>query len=165
MARQFIEELAKKEVRKLDCEKMPEVGQVAIVTKDLEKLVDYYSKMFNLGPFVTFEYTPDQAVIRGKPASFTFKLAFAPWGKMNLEIIQVVRGEVDHKEFLQRTGGGVHHLGFYVDDMQKWIDHFAQKGIPVLMDLQGTVGPRGRRRAVFFETSPGQVLFEFIKIL
>ncbi len=149
----------------MDIKGLPEVGQIAIVTHDLEKVVDYYSKTFGLGPFVTFSYKPDRAVMRGKKVSFTFRLAFAPWGKMNLEIIEVTEGEVQHKEFLARTGGGVHHLGFYVNDMDAWISHFAQKGIPILLDIEGVVGPRGRRRAVFFDTAPGEILFEFIQIL
>jgi methylmalonyl-CoA/ethylmalonyl-CoA epimerase len=149
----------------LDYGKLPEVGQIAIVTKDLEKVVDYYSRMFNLGPFVSFAYKPERSIMRGKKVSFTFKLAFTNWGKVNLEIIEVAEGEVQHNEFLKRTGGGVHHLGFYVDDMNKWIDYFAQKGIAVLLDLEGVVGPRGRRRAVFFDTAPGEILFEFIQVL
>jgi hypothetical protein len=118
-----------------------------------------------MGPFVELEYKPERAILKGKEISFKFKLAFVNWGKINFEIVEVIEGEVQHKEFLRKTGGGVHHLGFYVDNMQGWIDHFSRKGVPVLLDLEGVVGPRGRRRAVFFDTSPGSVLFEFSQIL
>jgi len=149
----------------MDYDQLPEVGQVAVVVENLDKAVQYYTKTLNMGPFVELEYKPERAILKGKEISFKFKLAFVNWGKINFEIVEVMEGEVQHKEFLKKTGGGVHHLGFYVDNMQGWIDHFSKKGVPVLLDLEGIVGPRGRRRAVFFDTSPGSVLFEFIQIL
>ena len=82
-----------------------------------------------------------------------------------MELIQVVSGEIQHIEFLRKTGGGVHHLGFYVKNMDQWIEHFRKMDIPVIMDMEGIVGSRGRRRAVFFDTSASGVLFEFIQII
>ncbi len=149
----------------MDDQDLPKVGQLGIVVDDVEKGVAYYSKMFNITNWNRMLYTPEKAVWNGKKASFKFKLAFADIKDINLELIQVAEGHIQHSDFLRKTGGGVHHFGFYVNDLQEWVDRYQKKGIPVLMDLEGIVGSRGRRRALFFDTSPGGVLFEFIQIL
>ena len=148
----------------MEARPLPKIGQIAIMVKDIEKAISYYSETLNVGPFATVEYKPERAIMRGKEVAFTLNLAFANWGDQNLELMEIAEGEPQHKEFLERTGGGVHHLGFYVDDVDDWINYFDKKGIPVLMDLEGIVGPRGRRRAVYFDTHKGGVLFEFIRI-
>ncbi len=47
----------------MDYGQMPEVGQIAIVVKNRDEAVQCYSKMFNIGPFVSLEYCPERAVM------------------------------------------------------------------------------------------------------
>jgi methylmalonyl-CoA/ethylmalonyl-CoA epimerase len=143
---------------------LPEVGQIAIVAQNMEKAVEYYSKMLNIGPFAIFEYAPEKAIMRGQNVSFKLKIGLADWGKQRLEIIEVLEGEPHHSEFLEKTGGGIHHLGFYVDDVKRWIEYFDKKGIPVLMDLEGMAGNNRKTRAVYFETSESGTILEFIQV-
>jgi catechol 2,3-dioxygenase-like lactoylglutathione lyase family enzyme len=149
----------------MEHKQLPEVGQVAIVVKNLEEAITYWSEMLNVGPFKKIEYSPEKSVVRGKNVPIKLKLAFANGGKQNLEIIEVAEGDPQHIEFLEKTGGGVHHLGFYVHDLEQWVDYFEKRGISVLMEMEGIVGPRGRRRVVYFETSKSGVLLEFIQVL
>ncbi len=145
--------------------RLPEVGQLGIVVKDREKAISYYSETFNIRDWNRVEYKPEKATWNGKSVYFEFKLAFADTQKLNWELVEVSKGQIQHNEFLQKTGGGIHHLGFWVDDLDLWKEYFEKKGVPAIMEFEGVVGSRGRRRVVFFDASPGGVLLEFIKIL
>ena len=145
-------------------EKLPEVGQLGVVVKDREKAISYYSRVFNIGDWNRVDYVPETAMWNGKKTFFKFKLAFADTAKLNWELVEIAEGEIQHKEFLQKTGGGVHHLGFWVEDLDEWKEYFRKKGVEAIMEFEGIVGSRGRRRVVFFDTSSSGFLLEFIKI-
>lgn len=67
-------------------------------------------------PDIRFE--PDTCEYRGKPADFVAHISMAYSGDVQLELIQPVRGESIYSEFLERTGGGLHHLCWEVDDLE-----------------------------------------------
>jgi len=113
--------------------RLPEVGQVGVVVKDAGRAMQFYTSVLGLGPFEVFEWPRAEALVGGEVRRFGMKLAFAALGDVSLELIQVLSGEPIHAEFVRRTGGGLHHLGFYVDDMDGWIDRFAKLGVGVLM--------------------------------
>ena len=52
---------------------------------------------------------------------------------MQIELIQPVRGEGLHVEFLASNGPGLHHLGFLVDDLDAVVALGAASGFPKLM--------------------------------
>ena len=113
--------------------RLPEVGQVGVVVKDIDKATQFYTSVLGLGPFGVFEWPRAEAMVGAEVRRFGMKVAFAALGDVSLELIQVLSGEPIHAEFVSRTGGGLHHLGFYVDDMEGWIERFAKLGIGVLM--------------------------------
>ena len=45
------------------------------------------------------------------------EIGFARSGNVQIELLQPVRGEGLHVEFLASNGPGAHHLGFLVDDI------------------------------------------------
>ena len=55
---------------------------------------------------------------------------------MQIELLQPVRGEGLHVEFLASNGPGLHHLGFLVDDLDDVIAVGAARGFPKLMGSQ-----------------------------
>jgi hypothetical protein len=62
-------------------------------------------------------FGPDTCTYRGAPADFTAHISMSYVGEMQLEVIQPVTGESIYSEFLSRTGGGLHHLCWEVDDL------------------------------------------------
>ncbi len=54
---------------------------------------------------------------RGGRATCALAIAFGRSGDVQLELIQPVRGEGLHAEFLRDHGPGFHHQGFLVDDL------------------------------------------------
>lgn len=101
---------------------IPKVDQIGIVVKDAEKSAKFYEKFF--GPkTLEFEFELDRAKL---------KFVFFQVGEVQLELIQVLKGENIHSKFLKERGEGIHHLGFFVDDLEKELEAFKREGFEVL---------------------------------
>ncbi len=109
--------------------KLPPVYQLGYVVKDIEKAGDFYTSVYDIGPFeIIDEVDMDGAILRGKLISTKIKVAFAKSDKIELEFIQPLEGENVYTEFLETRGDGIHHLAFNVDDMITWKKEFAARG-------------------------------------
>ena len=111
---------------------LPPVGQIGVVVRDVDRAVEFFSQTLGLGPFRVVERERVGAVLRGKTTTYRLKVAVAQMGDLELELIQPLVGETLHMEFARARGEGLHHLGFFVDDIQRYIDAFAQRGYGVL---------------------------------
>ncbi len=109
------------------------VDQFGIVVKDLDKAVQFYSSIFGWGPFKTMEFEMDIGY-KGKDWSIRQRTAHGKTGDVEIELIQVLRGETPHTDFLATRGEGVHHLRFEVDNLAETLAALAKGGIePVWM--------------------------------
>jgi methylmalonyl-CoA/ethylmalonyl-CoA epimerase len=102
--------------------KFPQVDQIGIVVKDMEKSLKSYEQMFG-PPFLTLE----SDVSSGK-----LKISLFQLGEIQLELIEVVEGETIHSKFLRETGEGLHHIGFIVEDIEEELIRLEKEGISVL---------------------------------
>lgn len=96
------------------------VTQVAWVTEDLDATAALLSRGFGVGEWTRLpdvHFDPEHCTLHGRPADFVVHVALAYAGDLQLELIQPVRGESIYTEFLARSGPGLHHLCFEVDDM------------------------------------------------
>jgi methylmalonyl-CoA/ethylmalonyl-CoA epimerase len=106
-------------------------NQVGIIVKDLKKAVEFYQKL-GIGPFVPRFRPPCNEVWEGdKPVELHLNLMFAYFNNIELELIEPA-GPGLHMDFLNRTGGGLHHMGFWVDDLDATLKDLAKKGIGIL---------------------------------
>jgi hypothetical protein len=94
---------------------LPPVDQVGYVVGDLDRALEVFGPLF--GPFATFETTVEGALYRGRPADVTLRMGFGRSGPLEIELIEVVRGESPHRERLEKHGEGVHHVRFRVPDL------------------------------------------------
>jgi methylmalonyl-CoA/ethylmalonyl-CoA epimerase len=136
-----------------------QVNQVGIVVKDIEKAMENYADYFG----ITFPkvFIPEyfNKVYRGEPSDFRMKIAVGMMGSLQIELIQVLQGKTVYEEFLDRNGDGLHHLGFYVKNMEERVEALSKMGIAVLMK-----GERVGARFVYMDTEPiVGVIFEFIE--
>jgi len=128
--------MAGNEQKQKDNEKqilIPECWHVGIVVKDLDKTVDFYSRAFGWGPWKRVHVDNRKAEMRGKSTWYAGDRAFVKLGGVSLEIGETNQGESVHTEMMRNKGEGLHHLAFYVDDLEKEIDKLAKMGIPILM--------------------------------
>jgi len=93
--------------------------QIAIVVKDIQKAAETWAKMFNI-PVPEIGYTPPahnpDLTYRGKPAYYGLKMAVIRVGSFVIELLEPDERDSTFREFLDKHGNGVHHLGFQVGE-------------------------------------------------
>ncbi len=104
-----------------------DVLHACVVVRDAEKVAKTLSERFGIGPWEVHlkSYPKSQAIFRGKPVECTFKFAYAKVGPITLELAEPVSGESSYKEFLDKHGEGLHHIGFsaplpFDAEVRKW---------------------------------------------
>ncbi|MFC1994443.1 VOC family protein [Chloroflexota bacterium] len=136
--------------------KLPALDQIGVVVKDIDKAIEYYSSVFGLGPFYVQEVEPDGMVYRGQVNDCRLKIAFAISGSIEIELIQVLKGETTHTEFLKKKGEGLHHLRFRVDSVNDMLSKLAEDGIEPVWNNPD------RSMACLNSDKIGGVMFEII---
>jgi len=128
------------------------VDQIGIVVRDIDKVIASWTQLFGIGPWRFRDISGKDA--EGRPVKV--RLAFAPLGPVTLELIQPVEGRVFHSGFLEAHGEGLHHLGFYVDDIEGEVANLLAQGARVLSEAPG--------RYAYLDTGgAGGVIFELIR--
>jgi len=113
------------------------LDHMAVVVKDVEKAVDFYSKAFGIEfEEIAQHELPADVITRGKPSPFTMKVTFGQMGPMRLELVQVVEGECLYTEFLRENGEGVHHLGYEVADIEEEIANAEAQSLEMICHLK-----------------------------
>ncbi len=128
------------------------IMQVGIVVKDLDKALKQYYEVFGVGPWDIYKYAPPEmkeCTYRGKPSEWSILAAFTWAGKMQLELIQPLKGPNIYYEHLEKKGEGLHHIKAYVDNSREVIEDFKKKGISVIQS-----GRFGKGEFYYFNTEP-----------
>lgn len=94
------------------------VDQIGIVVEDLEKTMKFYKKFFGAKSFSTIEHGLGYVKL---------KIGLFWLGNVQIELIQVIEGKSIHSKFLEDKGGGVHHLGFFVKDIDKKLNNLKKR--------------------------------------
>ncbi len=144
---------------------LPPPAQVGVVVKNLKEAIDFYSRTFGIGPFQVIEFAPAKHWLKGKLTPIRLNIGLCQWGPLQLELIEVVEGDIPHKWFLEEKGEGLQHLGFIVANYDEWVDYLKGHGIEVLMNAETEVEGMGHVRAAYMKSDrTGGVLFELIEI-
>ena len=101
------------------------LDHIAIAVPDLEKSIKRFMEDFGL----PFEGTED--VVAAKTTT-----AFFPLPPTNIELVHPLNGEGPIAGYLEKRGGGLHHLCFKCDDMQDQLDSFKSQGIRMHVEPQ-----------------------------
>ena len=127
--------------------------QIGIVVRDLEQATQWLTSLFGIGPFRFIEWPnrPDSKYFyRGNEEHIKIRQAFVQVGPLELELIQPMEGDRNaYREFLEKKGGGIHHVLFEVDDMDGAVRNLSEKGIGV---LQAGTGIRPGTRWTLLDT-------------
>jgi catechol 2,3-dioxygenase-like lactoylglutathione lyase family enzyme len=130
------------------------VDQVALVVRDLDAAMRRYSEQFGVGPWRVYTFSPDWVrgmTFRGREQPFSMRLGLADIGPLGYELIEPLEGPTTYHEFLDAHGEGLHHLGYWVDDLDAAIAEMASAGFPVLQSGRG-IGVDGDGGFAYFET-------------
>ena len=104
-----------------------DIVHACVVVRDVEKTAGILAGKFGIGPWDIHlkSYPKSQATFRGEPTECTFKFAYAKAGPITLELVETVNGNSSYKEFLDRHGERLHHIGFpaplpFDAELKKW---------------------------------------------
>ncbi|MCY4045926.1 MAG: methylmalonyl-CoA epimerase [Cellvibrionales bacterium] len=124
------------------------LDHIAIAVPDLEKAIKRFMEDFGL----TFEGTEDVA-------SAKTSTAFFPLPPTSIELIHPLNGEGPVQAFLDKKGGGMHHLCFRSDDLDADIARLREKGYQFLSD-EPSIGAHNCRVIFIHPKSCDGVLIE-----
>jgi methylmalonyl-CoA/ethylmalonyl-CoA epimerase len=123
------------------------VDQIGIVVKDIDKKSHDYARLFGISFPRVFVPEYHTKMYLGKPGDFLIRVALGNLGAVEIELIQHLEGEGLHKEFLNKKGEGLHHLGFLVTNLDEKIEALGTLGVKVLMS-----GERVGARFAYLDT-------------
>ena len=123
-----------------------QIFQVGIVVKDIKEAIERFSH-FGLGPYddPTLSLPPPTGGIsfRDKPLKGEVKILSTHQGDLELEIFEPIEGKSPWKEFLDTKGEGIHHIAFFVDDIDAEISKLSQQEVEVLLRAKTEDGGGG----------------------
>ncbi len=116
----------------------PRVCQLGIVVPDLTKAIDNY-RALGIGPWerhsmndqtLEYYYVDDKKVTE----PFEFQIAIGYMDAMQIELMTPIKGPNLYKSFLDKCGGGLHHIKEYIPDekIEEVADSYRKRGIKVL---------------------------------
>ena len=115
--------------------KVTGINQVALVVKDLQKVVENYWNILGIGPWDIYAWEAPLVYDRryhGKPAWAREKVAVAQVGAVQMELLQPVDGDSIYQDYLTEHGEGLHHLNFLVGDVDEIAEILAKEGFASL---------------------------------
>jgi 4-hydroxyphenylpyruvate dioxygenase-like putative hemolysin len=107
--------------------------------KDLDSAVENWSGMYCAGPWILMEFNHEnlkQIRSDGKShqAAFHFRIAASYIGEMQIELIEANETMPMYQEFLEQTGGGLHHFKERIPDekMEDTLAEYERNGCRVI---------------------------------
>jgi methylmalonyl-CoA/ethylmalonyl-CoA epimerase len=140
------------------------VSQIGVWVRDLNRTVEQCASLFGMGPFQVHDFEPDEHWYLETPSPLKMRLAKAPWGAVELELIQPLMWNCIHRDRLQSYGDGLGHLGFKVTDYEKTFESFLREGFVCLERAESFYPPYdGTVKAAYFDTRRiGGVVFQIM---
>jgi methylmalonyl-CoA/ethylmalonyl-CoA epimerase len=114
--------------------------QFGVVVADLTQTTKLLTSLFGIGPFRFVEWPnrpESKYYYRGAEEHIRIKQAFVQLGDIEVELIQPLEGRNAYQDFLDETGGGIHHALFEVPDIDPVIQELAKSGVTVLQSGTG----------------------------
>ncbi len=124
------------------------LDHIAIAVPDLARAIQRFSEDFGI---------PLAGVEDVLPAVTT--TAFFPIEGTRIELVHPLRGEGPVATYLEKRGGGLHHLCFRTDDIEADMRRLTEKGYRFLTDTPQP-GAHGTRTAFIHPKSTDGVLIE-----
>jgi methylmalonyl-CoA/ethylmalonyl-CoA epimerase len=87
------------------------------------------------------------------------EVAFLPVGESHVELLEPTSPDSPVAKFLEKRGGGIHHLCFAVEDLEAALADLSQRGFR-LIHTSPVAGAGGKRVAFLHPEAGGGVLIE-----
>ena len=128
--------------------KISHIEHIGIAVKNLEDSIIFYEKLLGVKCY-GIEEIKDQKV----------KTAFFKLGDTKLELLETTEPDGPIGKFIEKKGGGVHHIALAVTDMEQSLREAESNGIQ-LIDNKPRLGTENLEIAFLHPNSTGGVLIE-----
>ena len=106
---------------------------LSVVVRNLEKAVKFYESI-GIGPFEDYPLLTEYIKLNvpDETGFFNLKFKVAQVGDIQIQLCQPGEGKSPYKDFLEKKGEGVYHLGFVVDQVDDSETELKKLGLKVL---------------------------------
>jgi hypothetical protein len=116
--------------------------QIAYHVPDVESAARHYAAEFGWGPFFVLKHIPlEFARYRGREAVFDHSSAYGQAGDMMIEFITQHGDDPSAiRDMYESDQSGVHHVAFFIPDLQQAMAEFRQRGYEFALEARTTTG-------------------------
>ena len=138
--------------------KVSELFQAGIVVKDAEKGMELYSHLFGIDKdswwLITIDCKICQLTYRGQPSQHSYRAAMAMVGPLMIELLEPLEGYGTYREFLEKQGEGIHHLGHVmVPDLAAVMEKMEKAGYPTVETGKPADSTKGNHKWAYIDTT------------
>ena len=128
------------------------INHLGIATKGIDEALKFWSDALGLEN-MHIEIVEDQKV----------RVAMLPIGESRIELLEPTSDDSPISKFLEKRGGGIHHIAVEVEDISASLAKLKSKGMR-LIDKEPRIGAEGCLVAFVHPTTTGGVLLELVQI-
>ena len=116
--------------------------QIAYAVPDVNSAARSWAARSGAGPFFVREHIAlTDVVVRGRPGTFDHSSAYGQWGAVMVELVE------DHgdgpspvRDMFPRDGSGLHHLAFFVENVDAAVEDLLHQGHEQAMSARTASG-------------------------
>ena len=127
------------------------INHLGIATKGIDEALKFWSDALGLENVHT-EIVEDQKV----------RVAMLPIGESRIELLEPTSDDSPISKFLEKRGGGIHHIAIEVNDIQASLAQLKAKGMR-LIDESPRIGAEGCLVAFVHPSATHGVLLELVQ--
>jgi methylmalonyl-CoA/ethylmalonyl-CoA epimerase len=116
----------------MKCEKL----QICVVVENLDEAMKRYSDLLGIGPFLIYSVDSTELGVtrEGEPTDYKVRVGMAKLGGAVLELLENLRGQTIWKDFYDKHGEGMHHIGLFVKNYPVALAAFVDRGFKITVD-------------------------------
>ena len=127
------------------------INHLGIATRGIDEALGFWSDALGLENVHT-EVVEDQKV----------RVAMLPLGESRIELLEPTSDDSPISKFLDKRGGGIHHIAVEVNDIEASLAKLKERGMR-LIDEQPRVGAEGCLVAFVHPSAANGVLLELVQ--
>ena len=127
------------------------INHLGIATKGIDEALKFWADALGLENVHT-ETVEDQKV----------RVAMLPIGETRIELLEPTSDDSPISKFLERRGGGIHHIAVEVENIEEALEKLKSEGMR-LIDETPRIGAEGCLVAFVHPASAGGVLLELVQ--
>src|SRR5271156_4925992 len=110
-------------------------SHVGFAVPSVERFAETWGSVLGVGTWSTHEESAQGGVFvdGAAPGPLRVKVAFARAGGLAIELIETIEGQTCHSRASERFAPGLHHLAFWVRDLESAVKAAVDNGLTVSM--------------------------------